>query len=63
MAITNVLSNNAAAVLFTPIGYQTNLLVMGPGNYTFADFVRFGLPLSGLIWITFVLFAIWWFGL
>ncbi len=94
MAITNVLSNNACAVLFTPvavnmaeslgldphifaiavliasdgcfatpIGYQTNLLVMGPGHYTFTDFLKFGLPLSLIVCLTFALFAPWWFGL
>ena len=87
-AFTNVLSNNACAVLFTPIGiglaqtlgvepvvfayavifaancsfatpigYQTNLLVMGPGHYQFADFLRFGVPLVLLLWLTFSIFA------
>ncbi|MCP2670237.1 SLC13 family permease [Maricaulaceae bacterium EIL42A08] len=84
MVLTNVLSNNATAILFTPIavgaagqagfdphifaltvlfaantcfatpiGYQTNLLVMAPGKYRFADFLRAGGPLSVLIWLTF----------
>ena len=86
--VTNVLSNTAAAVLFTPIavnmayaadvspvpfaiavviaancsfaspiGYQTNLLVMGPGHYRFSDFIRAGAPLMFLIWIVFTIFA------
>ncbi|WP_371398025.1 SLC13 family permease [Fretibacter rubidus] len=39
----------------TPIAYQTNLLVMGPGRYKFKDFVRFGVPLMLLIWVSFSL--------
>lgn len=88
MVLTNVLSNNATAILFTPvavgaaaqtgadpqlfaltvlfaantcfatpIGYQTNLLVMGPGKYRFVDFIRAGAPLSLLIWLVFTLFV------
>ncbi len=93
-AFTNVISNNAAAVLFTPIaintaielgvdplifvfavifaancsfatpiGYQTNLLVMGPGHYRFKDFLRAGTPLIVILWLTFSLFAPWYYGL
>lgn len=92
--LTNMLSNNATAVLFTPIairtaeqlaidpmvfvfgvifaancsfaspiGYQTNLLVMGPGHYRFADFVRAGAPLVVLIWGVFTLIAPWYYHL
>jgi di/tricarboxylate transporter len=91
---TNVLSNNACAVLFTPIGlsmgvelgvdprifaiavvmaanasfaspvgYKTNLLVMGPGQYGFADFVRAGLPLVLLLWLVFTLVSPMFFAL
>jgi len=91
--MTNVLSNAATAVLFTPIaintalalgveptafihavifaancsfatpmGYQTNLLVMGPGHYRFIDYFRGGLPLIVLIWLAFSLFAPWYYG-
>ncbi|MDX1581405.1 MAG: SLC13 family permease, partial [Alphaproteobacteria bacterium] len=86
-ALTNILSNNATAVLFTPIAvgianelgmdplpfiyavifgancsfatpiaYQTNLLVMGPGHYQFIDFVRAGTPLILLLWLVFSFF-------
>lgn len=86
--LTNVLSNNATAVLFTPIaigiaqklnapiepfivciifaancsfatpvGYQTNLLVLGPGRYRFSDYLRCGIPLIILLWLTFSIFA------
>ncbi|MCT7375542.1 SLC13 family permease [Chelativorans salis] len=92
--LTNVLSNNATAILFTPIAlglasgldsdpmpfalavlfgancsfatpvaYQTNLLVMGPGYYRFTDFLRTGGPLVALLWIAFSLFVPWYYGL
>jgi di/tricarboxylate transporter len=38
----------ASAGFITPIGYQTNLMIYGPGGYRFMDFVRFGMPLSVL---------------
>ena len=60
----------AVAVIFasncsfgSPIGYQTNLVVMTPGNYRFMDFVRVGTPLILLVWIAFTLFAPWYYGL
>ena len=83
--MTNLLSNNATALLFapiaigisnqtgidpkililtvlfaancsfaTPIAYQTNLLVMGPGHYKFIDYVRFGVPLILVIWVSYI---------
>ena len=45
----------------TPIAYQTNLLVMGPGHYKFSDYLRFGGPLVILIWLAFTALAPWLF--
>jgi di/tricarboxylate transporter len=92
--MTNLLSNNATAVLFTPLAintavelgidptpfvftvifaancsfatpmaYQTNLLVMGPGHYRFGDFARAGLPLIFLMWLAYSAFAPWYYGM
>ncbi len=91
-AFTNMLSNNASALLFTPIaysaalqlnadplmfiyavifacncsfatpiGYQTNLLVMGPGHYKFVDFMRAGIPLMFVMWATYTLYTYYMF--
>lgn len=90
--MTNVVSNNAAAVIgtpiaisiasqlglpaeplvlavlfganmsyATPIGYQTNLLILSAGGYRFSDFLRVGIPLTLVMWIgfTFVLSALY----
>jgi di/tricarboxylate transporter len=88
--LTNVVSNNAAAVIGTPIAigiaqglalpaepfvlavlfganlsyatpmaYKTNLLVMSAGNYTFADFLRVGVPLSILMWLVLTAVLSW----
>lgn len=92
--MTNILSNNATVVLFTPIaisiaeqlgapampfvvavilasscafatpvGYQTNMLVMGPGHYRFRDYVLGGGPLVLLMWVVFSIVGPWYYGL
>lgn len=89
--LTNVVSNNAAAVIGTPIAisvarqlnlppepfilavlfganlsyatpmaYKTNLLVMNAGGYKFSDFMRVGIPLVLLMWVT-LSFLLSWF--
>jgi di/tricarboxylate transporter len=47
----------ASAGFATPIGYQTNLMVYGPGGYRFGDYVRIGVPLDLLIGAVTVLLA------
>jgi di/tricarboxylate transporter len=39
----------ASACYASPIGYQTNLLVYGPGGYRFSDYIKLGLPLNLLV--------------
>jgi di/tricarboxylate transporter len=41
----------ASAAFSTPFGYQTNMIVYGPGGYRFRDFVKVGLPLNIIIMI------------
>lgn len=51
----------ASVSLATPIGYQTNLMVYGPGNYRYSDFLKMGAPLTLVIgMLTLVLVPIIW---
>jgi di/tricarboxylate transporter len=42
---------SATLAFATPIGYQTNMMVYGPGGYKFLDFTRIGLPLNIITWL------------
>ncbi len=46
----------AASFAFaSPVGYQTHMMVYGPGGYRFSDFVKVGVPLNLLLWIASVI--------
>ena len=47
----------------TPMGYQTNLLVMNAGGYRFADFLRVGTPLFIIMWSALSYLLAWRYGL
>ncbi len=53
----------ASGDFMTPIGYQTNLMVYGPGGYSFRDFFRVGAPLAVLYTVTCVAFISWYYNL
>lgn len=51
----------ASCAFLTPVGHQSNTLVMGPGGYTFSDYLRLGIPLTILIFLVGVpLIMIFW---
>jgi di/tricarboxylate transporter len=50
-----ILMYGASCPFINPAGFQTNLMVQGPGGYTFGDFARVGLPLAVLVGVV----ALW----
>ncbi len=49
----------AAVPFLTPIGHQSNILVMGPGGYSFSDYWKLGLPLSLLVCAVALVLIMW----
>jgi di/tricarboxylate transporter len=60
MPFVLIVATAAAANFITPIGYQTNLMVYGPGGYAFKDYMKIGLPLT-LIYMVSAVFILYFY--
>ncbi len=58
-----VVATMASTSFLTPIGYQTNTMVYGPGGYRFTDYTRLGAPLTLAVIATILVVARVWYGL
>ncbi|MEB3311121.1 MAG: SLC13 family permease [Snowella sp.] len=63
LAFMFVVTFAASNSYMTPIGYQTNTMVYGPGGYKFTDFTRVGAPLTLMLLFLTPLFTLWIYGL
>ncbi|WP_186580022.1 SLC13 family permease [Aquibacillus kalidii] len=59
MAFLILITIGASASFLSPIGYQTNLIVYGPGGYKFTDYFKVGLPLSAIVMVTTIGMIYW----
>jgi di/tricarboxylate transporter len=51
----------ASSSFITPIGYQTNTFIYGPGGYRFSDFLRVGAPLNLILAVASTVIIPWFF--